>query len=175
MTLPGTGKWRELRLHLGVNAIHKVVRAAEVQPWADALNAEVVFLIDHDADALLAINDDAAAIRARSVLPADKVALHEHLLLDLAGVFVVLAKSVLHFWQCLNDRADIRQHLDALFFLAKAREGVVAEIASKADTGGHDHIGMRSATPHPVGGVFDQSVESHHVCSLTKSLKCLKL
>ena len=147
---------------LRVHAVHHLKGAGEVQSGADALNAKVILLIDHDGNALLAVHDHSAARGASRMLAADEMALHQNLFADLAKVRVVLAVAVSHFGQLFHHRACALQQLDALAFLAEAWKRVAPEIASKTHPRGHDHVGVRPRAFHPVGGVLDQGGKTHH-------------
>ena len=154
---------RQTAFQLAVHAVHEFIGTVEVQTGADALNAEVILLIDHDGNALLTIHDDRAARRARRMLAADEMALHEHLFADLAQVSVVLAVAVAHLRQLLDHGAHLFEEVHALSLLAKTRKRKAAQITRQTHTRGHDDLGMRSRSFHPVGGIFNQCGKTHHL------------
>ena len=53
-----------------------------MQPRTDRLHAQVILLVDHNAEGLLAIHDHGAADAFGGVLAADEMALDQDLLLE---------------------------------------------------------------------------------------------
>ena len=145
-----------------VHAIHQFIGAAEVQPGADALNAKMILLIDHDGDTLLAIHHDGAAGRTCRMLATDQVALHQHLFADLAQVGVVLAVAITHFGQILDHGACFFEQFHTLTLLAKSGKRIAPQITRQTHPRGHDDLGMWACALHPVGGIFDQCGKAHH-------------
>ena len=129
----GTEGVGEFLFEFGIDLIDEGEGAAEVEAGADALDAEVVLLIDHDGDGLFAVHHDAAAGGAGGVFATDEVAFDEDLLADLRQVDVFVAEAILHFGEGFDDGPDIGEEVDALLFLGEAGEGIVFEVPGEAD------------------------------------------
>ena len=123
----------EFLFEFGIDLIDEGEGAAEVEAGADALDAEVVLLVDHDGDRLFAIHNDTTAGGAGGVFAADEVAFDKDLLADFGEIDVFVAEPILHFREGFDDGSDIGEEVDALLFLGEAREGVVPEVPGEAD------------------------------------------
>ena len=123
----------ELLLHLGVELVDGLEQRLELQPGAQRLDAEVVLLVDHDAERAALGNDEAAAGVLRGVLAADEMLLDEHLLFQRREVLHrVVDDRILHLRQLGHGRLHEGQHLLALGLLGPARERVMIHVAREA-------------------------------------------
>ncbi len=67
----------------------------------------MVFFVDHDGQALAAVDEDGAPCGPGGVLPAHEVALYEHLLLGFCEIGVLLIEAVLHLRQSCHNGAHL--------------------------------------------------------------------
>ena len=71
------------------------------------LDAEMIFLIDHDAQRLPTIHHHRAARALRGMLTTDQVALDQDLFVQRRQILQAFGKRVLHLWKLFHARPDL--------------------------------------------------------------------
>ena len=89
-------------LELAIHAVDHVEDIAKLEPAADRLHAEVVLLVDHDAEGLAGIRHHRAADGFGSVLAADEVTLDKDLFFQWRKGFQRLGIGLLHLGQSFH-------------------------------------------------------------------------
>ena len=69
----------EFALECAIDFIDELERTLELQPRTDRLHAQVIFLVKHDAEGLLAIHDYRAAKAFGRVFATDEMAFNQDL------------------------------------------------------------------------------------------------
>ena len=86
----------EAMLELGVKLVDGGPGVADLQPRQQRLHAEVIFLVDHHADALVLTEHEAAAGVFRGVFAADEMSLDENLFVERGQLVHAGVEAVLH-------------------------------------------------------------------------------
>jgi hypothetical protein len=121
------------RLDLIVEPIGGGVRVGELQAGADALEAEVVFLVDHDRGGFAGVKDQAAATGAVGVLLADEVPLDQEGTVEVVQVFDLDVDLVLEQLSPLSGVDDAGRDLPAGVGVCPREEREALDIAGEAD------------------------------------------
>ena len=153
---------RQGGLELGIDGVEHAVGAGEVEPWEDGLHAQVVLLIDHDAEVLGAVDDGGATWAFGGLFSADEVAFDEHLFLQGVEFGEVGGESVGHVGQCFHAGLEFGEAGEAFLFFGPPWEWSAGQVASEADPGADHDVGMRSLRQHPGGRLADEGGETHH-------------
>ena len=82
----------EFAFERAVHFVDQLEGAFQLQAGADRLHAQMILLVDHDAERLLAIHDHRAADALGGVLAADEMALDEHLFFERGKILQQLGK-----------------------------------------------------------------------------------
>ena len=147
---------------LGVEFRERVEGGGELEARADGLHAEVILLVEHEAEGLAAFDHGGGAVATGGVFAGDEVALDQHLFLHRAEVAEFLGKRVLHRRQGFDGRAHQFERGGALFAFRPTGKRMAAEVAGQADARGQHGTMLRLPAGHPIGGVFDEGGEAHH-------------
>ena len=145
-----------------VDLVDGLPRGAKLEAGPQRLHAQMVFLVDHDAERSLFVEHQPAANAFGRVLPADEVALDQDLLIHLAQVVHGLGKGAGHLRQALHCGADRFQRFDSLRLFCPTREGHSLEIARQADAARHHDTVMRPFAFAGLGGGRQVIVDVFH-------------
>ena len=144
-----------------VNAVDLLPGLVEGEAAANDLQAQVVLLVDHQADRLLRGDGDAARPLGGSQLTADKLTFHQELAVEgvQAGDVQVAEGGV------QVEPADaLAQHRLDLGLLVAARpvgEGEGGQVAGQADPAGNDDVGFRPRPAQPFATGMSQVIQIH--------------
>ena len=152
----------EFLLQLRVELVDGLEQRLELQAGAQRLDAEVVLLVDHDAERAVLADDEAAAGVLGGVLAADEVLLDEDLLFERREVLHrVVDDGVLHLGQLGHGGLDEGEHLLALGLLGPAGKGVMIEVAGEAQAAAeHDAVAAVLAS-NPFARGLEQILNFH--------------
>jgi hypothetical protein len=150
--------------------LHRVVHAVDLAPGlveghaaAHHLQAEVVLLVDHDADRLAGVEGDAAgAFEDGGQLPADELPLDEELAVERGhpGDGDVFGLVRVEFGAG-DGVLDLGLDLGLLVVRGPPGERELGEVAGQAQPGGDDHVDVRAGPAEPLAQVRQQAVEVH--------------
>ncbi len=163
---------REGVIDAGLDAIVHLVDLTPCRPereaGADDLDAEVVLLVDHDAQAFVGEGDgDAAGVLAAAVderaalaeLLGDEVTLDEHHPLEGRGVVDVAPDEAVGQSGAKHAVATGLERQQAIATGRSRAEGMAREVAGQPHAGGHDHVGAVSLGAEPFGhGVEERAI-----------------
>ena len=151
-----------------VGFVVDLVGLAQLQPRQQRLHAQVILLVDHDAELLVAADHHRAARAFRGVLAADEVAFDEDLFLQRREIGERRVESRFHRGNGRDVVADFAENLHALGFLGPTGEGALFQIPREADAAAYHDLAVRTFSLQPLAGVGHNVVESH-ACSSCSS------
>ena len=147
-----------------VRFVVDLVGFAELEPGEEGLHAQVVLLVDHDAELLVVADDHGTAGAFRGVLAADQMAFDQDLFLQGGEVLQGRGVAVIHGRNGRHMVLNFAEDFQALGFFGPAGERAVLEVAGEADAAAHHDFVVRAVAPEPLAGVGHDVVESH-ACS----------
>jgi hypothetical protein len=149
-------------LQLVVELRQSLIGLAQFEARADRLHAQVIFLIEHQAERLAAFDHRGRTIATRGVFAGNQVAFDQHLLLHGIQAGELLREAVLHRGERFDRRAQDFQRGTALIAGRPTGKRHVTKIARETDARReHDAvIGIRA--DHPVGRILEQRGKTHH-------------
>jgi hypothetical protein len=109
----------------------------------------MIFLVDHDAQRLLAIHNHRTANALGGVLATDKVALDKHLFFERGKILKQLGKRILHFRELFHSRLDLFENLSALRLFCPPGKSPVAQIPGEPDAAAHYNLVMWTFAAQP--------------------------
>ena len=140
----------------------------EFEAAAEDLDAEMVFLVDHDADGFVVTDGDAAGAFAGGVLLGDEVAFDEHLAVDFVGLFHVDVEGGAAGGGVGGTCGEAHESFAADFVefgaleaVGFGHEGVVGDVAGEADAGGDDDFLLCAGAGEPFAGLICEIGEFH--------------
>ena len=112
----------------------------QIEPAVHALDAQVVFLVDHQADLLHHIDRNAAGALRLGMLAADELPLHQKLAVDLLQVpHVDVLKRPAH-GNCGDPVAEHLLHFQAILLRGAAHKRIVGHIAGQPHPAAHHDV-----------------------------------
>ena len=118
-----------------------------MEAWLEGLEANVILFIDHDREAFVPVDHEAAPSVFGGVFAADEVFLDEELLIEGGkGVHSDGNFRGAHGSEVGDGGLDLFEKFEAIGFFEPAREGKILNVTSKANPAGDDdpRIGFRS-------------------------------
>ena len=127
-----------------------------------ALDAQVIFFVDHQADLLVRIDHHAAGALRFGMFAADELPFDQKLPIDAVQIADVdvrqLAGRFANFQHAVaQDSFDI----GAILLRGAADEGELGQIARQANARAHDDIGLGAAAAKPFADRVGQVVQFH--------------
>jgi len=135
-----------------VDFVGEFERRPELEARPQALDPEMVLLVDHDADALVRRERHAARPLREGVVAADQVALHQELPFDVLHGRQVVVSHPGPERTILDGGADEPLDRGALLLGGAGQEGESGHVAGQPDAAAHDDIGLRTAAAEPLAG-----------------------
>ena len=151
-----------------IGLVVDLIGLAELEAGEERLHAQVILLVDHDAELLVGADDHGTAGAFRGVFAADEVALDEDLLLQRAELLQRGVVAIVHCGDGRHVVLDFAEDFQSLRFLGPAGERAVLEIAGETDATAYDDLVMRSVAAEPLAGLGHDVVE-RHVCNSCSS------
>ena len=139
----------DLLLDQVVDAVDLLPDAVQVQPALHHLDAQVVLLVDHQAELLVAVDGHGAGALALGVLAADQVPLDEELAVDLLQLRQVDVEQVGLGGDGQDPLVQDLLDLGAVLGRGPADEGEVGQVAGQADAAADDDVGLGPGAPQP--------------------------
>ena len=155
-------------LELVVELVHDVPGVVQRQARVHHLDAQVVFLVDHDGDVLLRADGDAAGAVAAGELAGDELALDQELAVECVHGVDVEERQI--EVAAIDGRLEVLLDLRLLTTAGPAGEREIGEVARQADPGAHHDVALGASAAKPFAGGAGQIVEVHISASLRRSV-----
>src|SRR5215203_139821 len=131
----GVVRERDPSTELAVNSIQGCERGAKLEPRLKRLQAEVILLVDHDAQSVRQIHRGARAqwvlrLEARQLL-AHEVALEQQRAVRRTQLVDANEQAIVQSWQHLQRFAHLDQYPQALAVARPARERIAVDVSSE--------------------------------------------
>jgi hypothetical protein len=133
----------EFLLQLGIDLINGLPGLLQLQPGAQRLHPQMILLIDHDAERLFAIENQAAAGILGRVFPANQVPLDQDIFVEQREVVHRLGEVISHLGQGLDGRPDTLENADSFGLFGPARKRRALDVAGEPHAAGHDDLIVR--------------------------------
>ena len=132
-----------------VDAVDLLPGGLQVEPAVHHLDAQMVLLVDHQADLLVAVDGHAAGALAFGMFAADQLPLDEELAVDALQLVDV---DVLELARLLHLQHAVAEHvldLGAVGLAGAADEGKLGQVAGQADAAADDDVALGAGAPQP--------------------------
>jgi hypothetical protein len=149
----------ERRIEAIIGRIRQTPRLGQLEARGQGLDAEMILLVDHDADAVVGRHVDAARARPVAQLVRDEMTLDQHLPFDRRALLHLEQQAAREARRGLHRTLHTRQHAEQLLVLGAMRERHITQIARQPDARGQHHVRMRTGTAQPRRGCREQTGE----------------
>ena len=130
-----------------VDPINLLPSGLHVEPAVHALDAQMIFLVDHQTDLLVRIDDHAAGPLGFGMFPADKLPLDEKLPIDAVQIADVHIRQLAgRFANFQNAIAQNALDIGPILIAGAADERKFGQVAGQPNARAHHDIGLRAAT-----------------------------
>ena len=140
---------RDFLLHEVIDPVDLLPAVIQSKSAVNDLDAQVVLLVDHQADLLLGIDGHATGALAVGVLAADELPLDEELAVDRLQPLDVEIEEVVGAVDAENRLAQRAFDLGAVVRAGPANERISRKVAGQADAAANDNVGLRSGAAQP--------------------------
>lgn len=145
---------REFAFEQIVQFVHPFPCRGQIQSALHDLETQVVFFVDHDAEAFLGIQDDRAGSFRFAQLVADELSFHQELPIEIPELGNIDILGIGGERECIDRAANGSGDRNAVFVGAFANEWKLGKIPCESDSAAHDDIRFGAIASHPFASLL---------------------
>ena len=135
-------------------------RLLQIQAGGHALNAKMIFFINHNTDAAIRGNISRPVLRIFYQISADQLLFDQHFALKRSKALHIrtikrLSDGLLYFWK---DTVHFSQHFGQLTEIRAVGEGLLTKVSGQPDPAGQNDIMILTAGLQPGQIIFTQQI-----------------